>query len=198
MAGDPSKATLWPDADVYVATDLTAAAPATATDPFPSAWSLVGLLDGDAGFVQARDEDTNDLYAWGGILVRTSRRNFKQTVGFTALEDNATTLDLIWPNSTATQLIVPRPKRIKIAFELRENDRIKRLISHFQAEVAIDGDITDQEADLTRYEFLATIFPDADGVLFDRQEELPDVDTGTDGNGIGGGGTFVDDGELVS
>lgn len=171
MAGDPSKATIWPDADVYIG-DTDAEDPATIDDPFPAAWSLVGLLDGDAGFPQSREEESADHYAWGGILVRTSRRNFKLTVGFTALEDNATTQALIWPGSTATELFVPRPIRTKIAFEMREGDTTKRLISAYEAEVAVNGDIVDNEADITRYELLATIFPSASGQLFNVQSNV--------------------------
>src|SRR5690606_41721003 len=90
MAGDPTKANIWPDADVYVG-PLTATDPIDIDTPFGADWDLVGLLDGEAGFVQAREEEVEDHYAWGGILVRTSRRNFKQTITFTALEDNDVT-----------------------------------------------------------------------------------------------------------
>jgi hypothetical protein len=158
VAGDPSNASIWVDADVYTgATD--AVDPATVDDAFGIDWDLVGLLDGEAGFVKGREEEVEDHYAWGGILVRTSRRNFKQTVTFTALEDNAVTRDLVWPDSEPGELVVPRPKRIKIAFETREGDKVHRLISAYQAEVTVNGDITDSESDLTRYELLATIFP---------------------------------------
>ena len=160
MAGDTTNATVWPDADVYWSPDTDAAIPATVDTAFSAAWDLVGLLDGEAGFNQSRDEEVNDLYAWGGVLVRTTRRNFKLTVGFTALEDNDTTHDLIWPGSSQGTIVVPRPVRGRIAFELREGDRVKRLISAYQAEVAVDGEINDNEADLTRYTLLATIFPD--------------------------------------
>lgn len=168
MAGDPALAEIWADADVYTGA-LDATNPANPEDPFGAAWDLVGLLDGDEGFTQARDEDVNDLYAWGGILVRTSRRNFKQTVKFVALEDNDTVRDLVWPASTDTALYVPRPADIKVAFETREGSKIKRLISHYRAQVVVDDDIVDQESDLTKYTLLATIFPSADGWLFDRQ-----------------------------
>lgn len=169
MAGDPNKATIWPDADVYTGA-LDAPNPATAADPFGIAWDLVGLLSGDDGFTQSRDEDVNDRFAWGSILVRTSRRNFVQTVKFVALEDNDTTRALVWPNSDPGELIVPRPQSIKIAFELREGATVKRLISRLRAEVSIDGDIVDQEGDLTKYELVARIYPDANGVLFDEQK----------------------------
>jgi hypothetical protein len=159
MAGDPANATVWPDADVYVgATD--AEDPADVDTAFGVDWDLVGLLDGDAGFVQARAEDETDHYAWGGILVRTTRRNFKQTVAFTLLEDNDVTRDLIWPGSSAGSLVVPRPARIKIAFETVEGDTVKRLISAYEAEVKVNGDINDNESNLTSYQMIATIFPD--------------------------------------
>lgn len=158
MSGNPSNATVWPDADVYIG-DVDAEDPADIDEAFGSAWDLVGLLDGDAGFTYSREEEEQDVYAWGGILVRTTRRNFKQTVTFTALEDNETTKALIWPGSSAGVLVVPRPARKKIALETREGDTVKRLISALYADVKVNGDITDSEADITRYELLATIFP---------------------------------------
>ena len=160
MAGDPLNAAVWADADVYVG-PTTATNPATINDPFGVDWELVGLLDGDAGFTQSRNwEVDNSYYAWGGILVRRVLSRFQQTVTFTALEDNEIVRGLIWPGSPAGKLAVPRPERIKIAFETREGSKVRRLISAFQAEVTVNGDITDNETDLTRYELMATIFPD--------------------------------------
>jgi hypothetical protein len=169
VSGDPNKASLWADADVYVG-PLTAANPATVSADFPAEWGLVGLLDGEAGFVHARSEDENDFFAWGGVLVRTSRRNFKQTSAFTALEDNPTTRSLIWPGSTATALFVPRPVPIKLALEKREGARVHRLITTRHAVVKLNGDVTESEADLTKYELLATIFPTGDGQLWTVQD----------------------------
>lgn len=159
MAGDSANASLWADADVYIA-PLATALPADASTAFGVGWELVGLLDGDQGFTQSRNEDTADHYAWGGILVRTSRRNFKLTVSFTALEDNDTTRDLIWPGSTATSLVVPRPAQVMVAFEMREGAKVKRLITANYAEVTVNGDINDNESALTNYPLVATIFPD--------------------------------------
>lgn len=172
MSGDAQNASNWPDADVLIA-PLGTALPADVDADFPVGWDLVGLLDGEAGFAQTREEEKNDFYAWGGALVRTTRRNFKQTVTFTALEDNETTRSLIWPNSPEGELVVPRPENILIAFELREGDKVKRLITANYAQVEINGDITDNEGDLTRYELIATIFPDTSEspfVLFVEQK----------------------------
>lgn len=168
MSGDPTKASLWADADVYIgATD--AENPADVDAVFGGDWDLVGLLDGDEGFAQQRSEDVNDHFAWGGVLVRTSRAHYKQTVMFTALEYNDVTRALIWPGSDAGEISVPRPARLKVAFETREGDKVHRLISAFEAEVSIVDDIVDQEDDLTRYALAATIFPTAAGLLFYEQ-----------------------------
>lgn len=169
MSGEPDNASLWADADVYVGQDLTSVNPATAADPFGATWDFVGLLDGDEGFTRTRDQDESDFFAWGGILVRTSRKNFKLAQKFTVLEDNPITRGLIWPGSTDTELIVPKPQPVKLGFELREGAKVKRLITRKHAIVTVDGDEQENESDLTKVGLIATIYPDADGVLFDRQ-----------------------------
>lgn len=171
LSGDPSKASLWADADVYVA-PFGSTPPATIDDEFGIAWGLVGLLDGDAGFVESRAEDKADHYAWGGILVRTSRRNFKETKKFTALEDNDTTRALIWPGSPDDEIWVPTVEDLLVGFETREGDVKHRLISAYKAQVEIDGDVTEGETALTKYPFLVTVFPDADKRLYIEQSTL--------------------------
>ena len=168
MAGDPSKAALWANADVYIAPKGTAA-PANAGSPWGAAWKPVGLLDGDAGFSFTREEETADHYAWGGILVRTSRRNFKQSVTFTALEDNDETRSLVWPGSSSSVLKVPRPERILMGFERREGTRVHRLISAYEAEVTADT-FDSNEVDLTSYPLTATIFPNTAEEIFLLQD----------------------------
>lgn len=169
MSGDPTKANLWTDADVYVSWNLNAALPATIDDPFGPEWELVGLLDGDEGMPESRDEDTDDKYAWGGILVRTSRNHFKLTKSFTCLEDNTVTRRLVWPGSTDTKIRVPRPERVKVAFEVRDGGKKRRLVTSLYAECSLDGDHGENETDLESATIACTIFPTSGGDLFDRQ-----------------------------
>lgn len=169
MAGDPTKANLWTDADVYVSWNLAAALPADAETPFGADWKLIGLLDGDEGFPETRDEDTDDKFAWGGIIVRTSRQHFKLTKSFTALEDNEWTRKLVWPGSTETQIKVPKPERVLVAFETREGDKVRRLATALYAECSLDGDHGENETDLESATIACTIFPTSSGVLFNRQ-----------------------------
>jgi uncharacterized protein YjdB len=169
MSGDPTKANLWTDADVYVSFNLNATLPADANTPFGVDWNQVGLLDGDEGLPESRDEDTDDKFAWGGILVRTSRQHFKLTKSFTCLEDNDTTRRLVWPGSTETRIKVPRPEQVLVAFETREGDKVRRLITSQYAECSLDGDHGENETDLESATIACVIFPTSDGYLFERQ-----------------------------
>ncbi|TDC02599.1 hypothetical protein E1091_00365 [Micromonospora fluostatini] len=179
MAGDPSKASLWADADVYIADDLDTDNPTDIDEPFGTGWGLAGLLDGEAGFEEGREEDKTDHYAWGGILIRTSRKNFKMTKKFIALEDNPVVRGLIYPGSTHSTIVVPRHGPKKVAFEVRDGARKERLITRRHAIVDTIGTIKDGEDELKKYETTLGIFPDGSGVLFDRQTTDPDPDAGT-------------------
>lgn len=169
MSGNTEAASLWADANVYVTDDLSATFPATVDDPFGEEWDLVGLLDGDDGFEESRSEDSNDFYAWGQVLVRTSKTNFSLTRKFTALEDNAVTAGIVYPGSTPEKIKVPRKHLFKIAFETIDDVKKKRLISTRYVEVSEIGNIKDSETDLTKYEITVKVFPTVDGDLFDVQ-----------------------------
>lgn len=170
MTGTPSNASLWANADVYISSNLAEPNPATASTAFGGGWTLVGLLDGGAGFdTEAAYGTVKDYFAWGGALVATARQNFKLVRKFTVLEDNAVTRSLIWPGSTSSQIIIPVPANIKIAFELRTGGKVKRLISRNYAQVDTDGKFNEGETDLAKVPLSATIFPDGSGVLFDQQ-----------------------------
>lgn len=172
MAGDVSNAALWGDADVYIGPQ-TAVNPLDVTAAFGADWQLAGLLDGDAGIVESRNEDTSDFYAWGGILVRTSRRNFKLQRKFVCLESNATTLGLVYPGSTGGVIKVPSRNYFKVAFETREGAEVRRVISANYAEVDSVSDITESESALKKYEITVTIFPNAQKELFIVQPADP-------------------------
>jgi hypothetical protein len=183
MSGDPSNAHVWAGADVYIG-------PVDATTPgmdgstaapdgsdFSSDWDMVGLLAGDDGFTESAAMDTNDFFAWGGILIATSRQHFKLTRQFTAYEDNETVFDLAYPGSDLTfsdggsyagQIKVPElQKKFKIGFQTESSDKIKRVVSKNYAQIDERGDVKESESDLASRMFTVAIYPDEDGVLFD-------------------------------
>lgn len=173
MAGDTTNTFLWSEADVYVA-PLGSTPPADANDAFDGSWDLVGILDGTEGFTESRSEDTTDLFGWGGILLRTTRKNFKLTKTFTALEKNEVTHALQWPGSDDDgngTLIVPRPIRQLIAFETRDvaTGQVHRVISINEAEIDLNGDVAENEDSIAGLPFIATIFPNGNGELFTEQ-----------------------------
>jgi hypothetical protein len=177
MSGNPEKASIWGDADVYIG-ELDATNPETIDDPFDASWGLVGLLDGDAGFEESRSMDTSDYFAWGGLLIRTSRRNFVLTRKFTALEDNLVVAGIVWPGSGPAERVVPNLQhRFKIAFETHDGARSKRAITPLYAQVDEIGTIKDAESELTKYEVTVKIYPTGEGKLFDIQP--PDGDVAT-------------------
>lgn len=173
MSGNPDKASIWNDADVYIG-PTTAVTPVDENAPFGVDWELAGLLDGEAGFEESRSRDSTDYHAWGGLLIRTSRRNFVLTRKFVCLEENAVTLGLVWPGSATGERSVPVPNhRFKVGFQTQDDGvgKSKRVITRKHAEVEEVGTIKDSESELTKLEITVKIYPDADGVLFDVQPD---------------------------
>lgn len=174
MTGNPDNASIWGDADVYVTENLNAPIPIDENAPFGPDWDLVGLLDGEAGFEESRSRDSSDFFAWGSLIIRTSRRNFVLTRKFVCLEENAVTMGLVWPGSRSGERSVPKPNaRHKYAFETTDEGagRTKRVITRRHAEVEDVGTIKDSESELTKLEITIKVYPDADGVLFDVQPD---------------------------
>ena len=180
MAGNANDTHLWLDADVFIA-PIGTAAPTDTTTAWAAAWKLVGLLDGDEGFAESRDQDTAEFYAWGGKLIKRSISKQKRTIKFVALENNDTVFDLVNPGSTRTTAAstrtaavkVPTVKKFAIGFEQREGTSILRRIAA-NAQVAEVGEIKFGESNVTAYEITVILFPDSTtNVLYTDIETLP-------------------------
>jgi uncharacterized protein YjdB len=170
MSGDPENTNLWADADLWVA-PVGTSLPASATVAMSSipGWSLVGLLEGNDGFDNNRSQSKTDHPAWGVGVVKVSRKDYKEELAFTALEDNETTMSLVWPGSTPTLRKVPKPKPILVCKELREGTRVKRAITAAYGE-ADAGSFKESEPDLTKYPIVVTIYPTGAGDLWIIQD----------------------------
>lgn len=175
MAGNPANAALWANADVFVGpvgatlpTDLT-----TPWDQVDPEWGLVGLLNGENGFVETREEEVNQHFAWGGLLVRISRAQHQRNITFTALEDNDVVFDLINPGSerdttgglTTSIVRVPTPDTFAIGFETRDGVNVRRRVVK-TAQIQEMGDVVDSESELRMYEVTVALLPQADGELY--------------------------------
>src|SRR5689334_13641230 len=99
MAGDTDNPRVWVNADVYVG-DVGSTAPTDIDTAIDADFTALGLLSED-GMTESREDDKTDHYAWGGILVRTTRSKHKRTIKVIALEDNPVVFDLVNPGSEA-------------------------------------------------------------------------------------------------
>ncbi|MDR6868718.1 hypothetical protein J2Y69_003342 [Microbacterium resistens] len=182
MAGNAKNTAQWAGADVYITRDPNVAAPTDLIAPWALGWAVVGLLDGEEGFTEEREDETSERFAWGGILVRRSKSKHKRTIRFVALEDNSTTFGLVNPGSDRESLngtrrsVVKVPvagDRFSIGFETRDGDRKKRRVVE-TAEVQEVAEIKESETEPTVYDITVVIFPDADGVLYTDIETDPE------------------------
>lgn len=177
MSGDAKNTSLWEGADVFIA-PVGTDGPADLETAWPTGWKAAGLLDGEEGITQGRDEDTSEHYAWGGILYKRTKSKHKRTFTFVALEDNEVTFDLVNPGSTRTAaagvrtstIKVPTSKNFAVGMELREADgKVKRRWAD-SATVQEIGEIKESETDPTVYEITVLLFPEADGTLYNEIE----------------------------
>ncbi|WNT44332.1 major tail protein [Microbacterium phage Mabodamaca] len=181
MAGNAANSNQWAGADVFIAAPGTDG-PENLIAPWADAWKPVGLLDGEEGFTEAREDETSERFAWGGVLVRRSKSKHKRTIRFVALEDNGVTFGLVNPGSERTTLNGTRRSVVKvptvgdkfaIGFETRDGKRVKRRVVE-TAEVQEVAEIKESETEPTIYDITVVIFPDADGVLYTDIETDPE------------------------
>ncbi|MEU0992008.1 hypothetical protein [Streptomyces sp. NPDC005953] len=171
MAGDTDNPRLWEGADFYAA-PVGSTAPTDTITAWAAAWKAAGLLSED-GASESRDQDSTDHYAWGGILVRTTRSKHKRQLKVTCLEDNLVVFGLVNPGSTAVTATGTTTRSIKVptadprafGLELRDGGITKRRVIQ-KGEVDEVGEVSLSDSELTAYELTITIYPAADGTLY--------------------------------
>ncbi|MEO3976301.1 hypothetical protein [Streptomyces sp. CAU 1734] len=171
MAGNTANPRLWEGADLYVG-PVGTTAPTDVDTALAAAWKAVGLLSED-GASETRDQDSTDHYAWGGILVKTTRSKHKRQIKITCLEDNLIVFGLVNPGSTAATTTGTTTRTVKVptadprAFLLELTDggvKKRRLIP--KGEVDEVAEVTLSDSELTAYELTITIYPAADKTLY--------------------------------
>lgn len=181
MAGDTANPRIWVNADVYVG-PTGSTAPTDTTTALNAAFEAVGLLSED-GMTEAREDEVTDHYAWGGILVRTTRSKHKRTFTFTCLEDNPVVFGLVNPGSSALTttgittrtITVPEPDPRMFVLHFVDGDIIKRRVIP-RGEVIEVGDVTYSDAEMAMYEVTVNIYPDGSGVLYTDITDDPQAD----------------------
>lgn len=171
MAGSVSNPRIWLAADCYRAV-LGSTAPTDTTTALAAAWKAFGLLSSD-GATESRNQDSNDFYAWGNILVRNVRSKHKRQIKVTALEDNLVVWGLVNPGSSAVTATSITTRTVKVptsdiaAYLLQTSDGsiIRRRVMP-RGEVVEVGDVTFKDSDMQGFELTIDIYPDSAGILY--------------------------------
>ena len=172
MSGNSLNAGLWANGKVLIA-PLGTAGPTDVSTSWPPAYLEAGLLDGELGFEMTRSETASDYYAWGGLLVKSTKSKHKRQIKFHALEDNDVVFSLVNPGSTRTtatglttsSIKAPSTQEFAIGFEVLDGDKVKRRYCE-RATVETVGPMKESEAALTVYEITVTLYPDSNGNLY--------------------------------
>lgn len=177
MAGDVSNVPIWPEADIYIDTSLSATMPTDVSSSWGTGWSPVGLLNGQEGTTETREQETTNHFAWGNILVRRIQSQHQRTWTFICLEDNDTVFSLVNPGSpspttdtsglTTRNIMVPKPTKINIGMEFRDGDQLKRRFTdNSTAELSTVAERTESETGVGSYNVTVVLYPDANGNLY--------------------------------
>lgn len=171
MSGDTSNVTLFPNADVFLGSLLSAdptpgeAFALTGTNP----WAFVGILDGDAGFGEDQNADSTDFAGWGVGVIATGRRNLAITRTFTALEDNEQTLGLRYDVTGVTFASGgysgdlggrDLQKKFRLAWQLQLGSTLKTRITKNFAQVDSLGTVTEGENNIFSLPVTVKIYPE--------------------------------------
>ncbi|MDG3012146.1 hypothetical protein G4X40_18550 [Rhodococcus sp. D2-41] len=193
MARNPDLAKIWADARVFLSDAPTRPALPTdiATDVDDAIWPEAGILDGDDGFSEDRSSDEAKHYGWGIGLIKIGAKNFELSRKFSPLEDNPTVRGLVWPGSTETKLVMPKPVYRWIGFETTSDFGDKeRLWSTQRARIWVPAN-NRNESDITKWEVQCGLFANGAGELFDRQASTSPVTKTVALGGSPTGGTFT-------
>lgn len=193
MAGDPTNAPVWAEADVFLG---STAAPipthpadyalnATSGGSGTTNWDFVGLLDDNNPFDAGGETiDKTDHSAFGYGVYATTYKNQKEVVTFTALETTLITLGLLYDVTGVTDtagvlegtLKRRDPSRqFRIAFEARGGTDMERRTSKNYAYI---DDISRAMTDGKKtYTVTAVIVPTDSSELFDYYKGPQDADS---------------------
>jgi hypothetical protein len=175
MAGNPTNAAVWGGADVLIAPIGTAIPVGNAA--FDPAWKYVGLLDGGQGFEESIEVTSTDHEAWGYGVIATTYKGTKITKTFTALEENATVMGLVYDVSGMTfddtagtyvgdLAVRDNTERVLVAFVVTSGSTERRQITKNYATIAATAAGSESEEAKQSKGFTVTIVPDADKVLY--------------------------------
>lgn len=138
----------------------------------------LGLLSED-GTEEARDDDTSEHYARGGVLVRVTRSKHKRTIKVSCLEDNPIVQSLINPGSTQSTTLGLTTRSIKIptpnprAFVITDTDGTYTARKSIARGEVIEVGPEKRGPEMTMRELTIVVYPSADGTLYTEITDEP-------------------------
>lgn len=122
-------ATLIPDgAEVWLAlkstvTSISSMLPVTPSDDLGAlGWQFCGLIDDQKGIPLTPTIDVKEYNAFGHPQFRVKLKNGKLKTGFTVLETNAVTKQIVLPGSTSSKLGAPKNVQVYVLYRFVDND----------------------------------------------------------------------------
>ena len=149
------------------------ALPTNGTDALNGAiYTEVGAITSD-GITEATAQDTNDIFMWqGNALAASLPGDYTKTFSFAAMEQNLVTMGLQFPGSAITQtaegvtIAEKPPVRDLRTWVLHGIDGTKaqRVVLPL-GQISERGDVVWSSQDVTVWNWVVKIFPDANGVV---------------------------------
>lgn len=122
----------------------------------------------DAGVVQAIENDSTDIKAWGGDIIRTIVTSHKLTYKFAMIETNSTSLEAYYGDQTtpATEVQIKANNGVRQSWII---DVADGTVGHLRlvipdGEITEHGEVTYATEDAITYEVTITCYADTAGV----------------------------------
>lgn len=166
MSGNEANVRNWTE-QIISRAPLGTTLPTTPTADLDPAFVELGFTDEDTGVKKSKSRTTNDKFATGGTLVRTTVTKQKSTFAFMALEENVAVQGVINPGGSVTDgddfativeaAWVPGPGAWVV--DRTDGDVIEREVYQRGDVVEAIGDIEIGDDKIPGYSITVTVYP---------------------------------------
>ncbi|AZV00741.1 major tail protein [Gordonia phage Kiko] len=199
---NPDASHIWDEAEVYIlpkaalngaAIEGSAFEPESVNEDFTErGWLFVGLIDAAKGIPVSTEGEVKKFNGFGHTAYRTKYVQGQVQTGFTALEDNAVTAQIVLPGSTSKKIGVPRDLQFYVLYrtvdagasELARMSLRPALLELTEHSGAVEGE---QEM----YEFTVHHSADANKDVFLKIDDAASTEFVVTITGTPTGGTFT-------
>jgi len=199
---NPDASHIWDEAEVYILPKSALAGapiegsafePTSVNQDFTSlGWLYVGLIDAKKGIPVKPDGEVKEFDAFGFPSYRTKFSKGKLKTGFSALEDNAVTAQIVLPGSVAGKIGIPKDLQFYVLYrtvDLGLSDVVRMSLRPALLELTDHSGAIEGEQEM--YEFTAHHSPDGNKDIFKTIGAAATTDWTATITGSPTGGTFT-------